>query len=94
MLYEVITGFLNHRLGRYITINHQVSFMSKNEYSLSVFNGVGYEVPNQNVTQFNYNIQATITFAKGFTVTPVYNLVSVRIPFDNNSMIRAYTSCL
>ncbi len=78
--YSVTSAYLAHRLGRHITLHHNLSYLKKSEHSFITSEGSLYEQEKQTLNQWSYNAQLMIRIANGLNIIPLYNHVYFRIP--------------
>jgi len=87
--FNVITPSINHRIGKSILINHAISYMNKNENAYWIEDNTVYDIPNQTLKQWNYNLQAQISLWGGLSILPSFNYTSITIP-PANKYINTY----
>ncbi|MCW3789169.1 tetratricopeptide repeat protein [Plebeiibacterium sediminum] len=78
--YSITSAYLAHRLGKYVTLHHNLSYLKKNEHSFITSEGSLYEQEKQTLNQWSYNAQLVVHITNGFNIIPVYNHVYFRIP--------------
>ncbi|MDA3824036.1 MAG: tetratricopeptide repeat protein [Bacteroidales bacterium] len=69
-----------HKLNNSIILDHNVTYITKDEISYVISEGTEYASPDQSISQWEYNLNMGITLFEGLLIKPGLHFVNTTIP--------------
>ncbi len=77
---------LQHQISPTISLFHGYGHLKKTSFGYYYTDGIKNILTEQELTQHQYYISGTLTFRKGFSISPAFHFLNVRIPvYQQNS---------
>ncbi len=93
--YHIANAFLAHRIGRNITVSHNLSYLTKDEHNFAIYDSDFYNYPHIQLNQFNYDLKVNFNIKERFLISPFVDYTQFTIPlgdYDLNDYHDSYSN--